>query len=179
MKKRLAVVRTLLVLAALSASGCGYSLAGRGSFLPEYIQTIGVPLFENRTAAFNAEQLLTDRVREEFIARGKYKVISDTTGADAILIGRITNIGLAPVSFTDQQQAARYELRVTASFEFRDVKMDRILWENTNLVFSQEYEISTTGTVDPTAFLGQEANAIERLATDFSKSVVTAILEAF
>jgi outer membrane lipopolysaccharide assembly protein LptE/RlpB len=160
-------------------AGCGYSLAGRGSFLPSYIQTIGVPLFENVTPAFNVEQPLTERVRAEFIGRGKYKVIPDNTGADAVLTGRITNIGLTPVSFTDQQQAARYELRVTAAFEFRDQRENRILWENPALVFVQEYEISTSAIVDPSAFLGQEANAIDRIATDFAKTVVTAIVEAF
>ena len=35
----------LLLLAVLAHAGCGYSLAGRGSFLPEYIKRIGVPLF--------------------------------------------------------------------------------------------------------------------------------------
>ena len=40
---RLAAVLGLL-LACLSLPGCGYSLAGRGSFLPEYIRTIGVPV---------------------------------------------------------------------------------------------------------------------------------------
>ena len=32
---------------------CGYSLAGRGSFLPAYIRVIGVPTFVNRTTLFN------------------------------------------------------------------------------------------------------------------------------
>jgi hypothetical protein len=31
------------------AVGCGYSLAGRGSFLPAYIKRIGVPQFTNNT----------------------------------------------------------------------------------------------------------------------------------
>ena len=47
-------VRVLVgaLLAALVNSGCGYSLAGQGSFLPDYIQTIGIPLFENTTTVF-------------------------------------------------------------------------------------------------------------------------------
>ena len=36
------------VAASLPLSGCGYALAGRGSFLPAYIQTIGIPQFGNR-----------------------------------------------------------------------------------------------------------------------------------
>ena len=163
----------------LAISGCGYSLAGRGSFLPSYITTIGVPLFENQTSAFNIDQLLTEKVREEFIGRGKYKVIPESTGADAVLVGRIVDLALVPVSFTDQQQAARYEMRLTASFEFRDQRANRILWENPSLVFHEEYEVSTTGAVDPSAFLGQETNALDRIGTDFAKSVVSAIVESF
>ena len=177
------ILRTGAVLAllagCLAAAGCGYALAGRGSFLPAYIQTIGVPVFENTTPVFTLEQVLTAKVRAEFIGRGKYKVVPDITGADAVLIGRITGVGLVPVSFTNEQQASRYEMRITAAFEFRDQRDNKILWENPSVVFSEEYEISTTGAVDPSAFLGQEANAVDRLATGFARSVVSAIVEAF
>ena len=60
----------VLGLALVSLSSCGYSLAGRGSFLPDYINTIGVPTFANQTSVFDVEQLLTQRVRAEFIGRG-------------------------------------------------------------------------------------------------------------
>ena len=43
-----------LLVGALTA-GCGYALAGRGSFLPDYVETIGIPLFENDTAFFEVE----------------------------------------------------------------------------------------------------------------------------
>ena len=33
----------LLALATSALSGCGYALAGRGSFLPERIKVIGIP----------------------------------------------------------------------------------------------------------------------------------------
>ena len=61
----------------LRLQGCGYSLAGRGSFLPDYIKTIGIPMFANRTAVFNLETQLTEKVRAEFIGRGKYKILPD------------------------------------------------------------------------------------------------------
>ena len=173
------LVVVLLVVAA-TTPGCGYALAGRGSFLPDYIETIGVPLFINQTPYFEVEQILTERVRNEFIGRGNYNVLPESAGADAVLIGRIVNVGLNPVSFTTQQQASRYEMRVTASFEFRDLREDEVLWENPALLFIEEYEVSTgSGVLDPQAFFGQSSNAVDRMATNFAKSVVTAILEAF
>ena len=58
-----------LLLVTVVTSGCGYTLAGQGSFLPEYVETIGVPLFENETTIFEVEQTLTEQVRSEFIGR--------------------------------------------------------------------------------------------------------------
>src|SRR6476659_4311966 len=75
----------LCVLVSAASAGCGYSLAGRGSFLPAYIKTIGVPTFGNRTNVFNVETLLTQKVRAEFIGRGKYTVLPQDTGVDALL----------------------------------------------------------------------------------------------
>ena len=47
---RRAALRLIPVAAAcVAAAGCGYSLADRDSFLPDYIRTLGVPMFGNRT----------------------------------------------------------------------------------------------------------------------------------
>jgi hypothetical protein len=169
-----------VAMATAFSAGCGYSLAGRGSFLPEYIQTIGVPLFVNNTTVFDVEQILTQRVRQEFIGRGKYRVVPETTNVDALLTGNVVAVTVAPTAFNDQQQATRYAVTVVMRFEFRDVQANKVLWENPWLVFRDEYELATIGAVaDANAFFGQESNAMERLATNFAKSVVSSILEAF
>jgi hypothetical protein len=171
----------LLVALATLSGGCGYSLAGRGAFLPDYIRIIGVPLFSNTTGVFDVEQVLTQRVRQEFIGRGKYRVVPDTTAVDALLTGTVTSISVAPSAFNDQQQATRYAFTLVMKFEFRDVRENKVLWENPSLVFREEYELAPTGggVLDANAFFGQESNAIERLANNFAKSVVSSILEAF
>jgi hypothetical protein len=172
------------VVAALAVvtmvQGCGYSLAGRGSFLPAYIQTIGVPLLENSTQVFELEQVLTQRLRAEFIGRGKYNVVPEAKGADAVLTGDIQSIAIAPTGFTDERQASRYTVTLSVRIEFRDVKTDKILWQDPALRFSEEYEVATVlSTTDVGAFFGQDTNALDRLATNFARSVVTAIMEAF
>jgi hypothetical protein len=169
-----------LLLLALATSGCGYSLAGRGAFLPDYIQTIGVPLFTNNTTVFDVEQDLTQRVRQEFIGRGKYRVVPDATGVDALLTGVVNSVTVAPSAFNEQQQATRYVVMVVMQFQFTDVRANKVIWENPSLVFRDEYDLASGSTVlDANAFFGQESNAIERLATNFAKSVVSSILEAF
>lgn len=178
MTRRPAVIA--LALAGVLTAACGYSLAGRGSFLPDYIQTIGVPQFVNTTPYYEVEQVFSEKVRTEFINRGNYKVLPERTGVDAILNGQIMAIQIAPASFTDEQQASRYVITVVSKIEFRDLKTNKVLWDNPQWVFREEYEASAgVDALDPNAFFAQDVNALERVATEFSKSVVSAILEAF
>ncbi len=164
----------------MSAS-CGYSLAGRGSFLPDSVQVIGIPNFGNRTPYLEVEQILTQRVRSEFIGRGKYKVLPQNTGVDAILLAEITNISIAPASFNEDQQASRYTISVVLSARLVESGTEKVLWQNPSQVFREEYALSTGGesVLDPAAFFGQSSNAVDRLAADFAEALVTAILEAF
>ena len=171
----------ILVLACAVCTGCGYALAGQGTFLPDYIQTIGVPLFENTTTVFEIEQSLTQQVRSEFIGRGRYRVVAAETGVDAVLNGTITEITITPATFTAGQQASQYIFTLRAAISFRDLTTDEVLWENPQLIFSDAYEVASgSGAfLDPSTFFGQQSNAVERIARDFAGTVVSSILEAF
>lgn len=180
LRRRLSVL-ALLAAAGAASSGCGYSLAGRGSFLPDYIETVAIPMFGNDTPVFDVEQLLTQEVRTAFISRGSYRVQTDEAGADATLVGTITSIRIAPASFSAAQQASRYVFTLQASIEFRDLTTDEVVWDDSQMVFSDEYEVASgTGDIaSVSTFFGQQANTVERLAVDFAATVVSSILEAF
>lgn len=170
----------LLVVVCGLLSGCGYTLAGQGSFLPEYIETVAIPTFDNDTAVFDVETMLTQEVRTAFIGRGSYRVQSDVSGADASLLGTITDIRIEPASFNADQQASRYIFTLEADIEFRDLTTDEVLWDDT-MEFSDTYEVAsgTGGVANVATFFGQRSNTVERLASDFATSVVSGILEAF
>ena len=183
LQRRLAAVAC--VVAALASNGCGYALAGRGNFLPSYIRTIGIPSFENHTSFFQMAQLVTDKVRTEFIGRGNYKIVPEATGADAVLVGAVTDVRILPTNFSAEQQASRYTITVTANIQLRDVAKDTVLWSNPAISIREEYDATSalssdpTAGVDPSTFFTQESNALERISNEFSRSVVSAILEAF
>ena len=160
--------------------GCGYSLAGRGSFLPADIKVIGVPLFKNNTTLFEFERRVTDKVRSELIGRGKYKVEPRADNVDAVLVGEITSFQLAPAASNEARLATRYVIVLAASIEFRTTRDNKVLWSNPSMQFREEYDVSTPAQgTDAAAFLGQDANALDRIATEFARSIVSAILEAF
>lgn len=169
-----------VILGVLCLPGCGYSLAGRGSFLPTYIKRVGIPMFVNNTTVFDVEKRITERVTSEFIGRGKYTVDDATTGVDAVLLGELSSITVAPATFTEERQASRYVLTVTAKIEFKDLKTDKVLWSNPAMQFREEYDVTNAASAtDPTAFFGENVNALERLASEFARSIVSSILEAF
>lgn len=173
--------RAFVGLLALGGSGCGYALAGRGSFLPSDIQVVGIPQLQNQSTFFNVEQVLTEKIRNEFIGRGKYRVVADGTGVDAALTGTVTSISVTPSGFTAQQLASRYLFTMSMRVEFTDLRTSRILWSNDALTFREEYELATRGStaLAGDSFLDQERSSFDRIATDVARSVVTAILEAF
>jgi Lipopolysaccharide-assembly len=172
--------RSVLVLAVLLAhTGCGYSLAGRGSFLPAYIQRIGVPQFENATTVFDLGRIVTERVRSEFIGRGKYTIVPEATGVDALLTGTINSVSLNPVAFNQQNQATRYALVLSASVEFKDLRANKVLWTNASMQYREEFTLDPTRATDTPGFLGQDVNARDRMANEFARALVSAILEAF
>jgi hypothetical protein len=175
-----AILCVLCALCGVFWSSCGYSLAGHGSFLPAYIKTIGVPTFVNRTVVFNLETLVSQKVRSEFIGRGKYQILPEATGVDALLNGEITAVTIQPASFSTTQLASRYAIMMTARIELRDVRENKVLWENPSVMFRQEYDATGGRTIiDPAAYFQQDTNALERISTEFARTIVSAILEAF
>jgi hypothetical protein len=170
---------TVVVIAAHTVA-CGYTLAGRGAFLPPEIRTVGIPEFTNATPYSDVERLFTDKIRTELIGRGKYKVLPQATGVDAVLRGAISSMTITPANFNQQQQATRFRISITTSIELVDLKTNKKLWENPSMMFREEYDLpADLQAGDPSAFFGQSSNALQRVATDFARTVISAILEAF
>ena len=174
--------RAACVLIALAiASGCGYSLAGRGNFLPDYIKVIAIPDFVNQSTAANIDVAVTKAAREEFQSRGgRYRIVVDEANADASLVGTILSVTPTPASFSAQGQASRYRISVIAKVEFVDRHENKTIWSNPAMQFSEEYDVTTSLTAnDVNAFFGQDANAMQRLAKSFARSLIASILENF
>ena len=165
---------------AIAASGCGYALAGRGSFLPSYIRTVGIPPIENRTTFYRTEQILTEKVRAEFIGRGKYRIVPDANGADAMLTAELASIIVQPAALAQGGLASRFLFTVVMRASFTDVRTSEVLWSNDQLVFREEYEFNNlSAAVEGATFLDTQGPAFDRISTDIARSIVTAIVEAF
>jgi hypothetical protein len=69
---------------------------------------------------------------------------------------------------------------MTGSVEFKDLQTNKILWTNPAMTYKEEFDVpASSNTLDPTTFFGQDANALDRLSSEFARALVSALLEAF
>ncbi len=165
----------LAFLVLLSSAQCGYNLVGRGSVLDPSIKTISIPAFVNRTTRVEIEQRLTQAVAEEFVSRGRLRLVTDPKQAEAILRGSIDTFTLTPVGF-EQGRATQYQISVTANIELVDHRNeDKVIWKNDQYRFVENYQVAP----DNANAFDQESRAIREIAVRFAESLVANLLEGF
>jgi outer membrane lipopolysaccharide assembly protein LptE/RlpB len=164
-----------IVCAAIALGGCGYHVGGRGSALPATWHTIAVPAFANKTHSYKLEQRLTGAVIHEFLARTSYHVVSEPTGADAVLHGEVTSIESVVATYDPTSQRATSMLITVKIKVWLEDSDQKEVYRNDGFVFRQLYEVST----DVASFFDEQSPALQRLSGDFARSLVSAILEKF
>jgi outer membrane lipopolysaccharide assembly protein LptE/RlpB len=161
---------------ALLLGGCGYHVAGTASRLPQSVQTIAIPAFENRMETYRIEQLLTQATVREFITRTKYHIVSkDDADADAVLKGTVLGSSIAPITFDSTTGRASSALvTVTMAVKLVD-RNGKVIYENPGYVFREQYQISR----ELSSFFQEEGPAVDRMSRDFARTLVSNVLEAF
>ena len=171
--KRAAFLLTILLLPL--TVGCGWRLVGTGSSLDPGIKTIAIPSFDSRLEIDELHTIMTSAVVNEFVRRGRHKIVAVPTEADAVLEGTIIRLAVRNTELDSAGRASRAELFVVTNLVFRDRNKDEIVWERQNFLFSQEFEVSASST----DYLEQDVQAMEELSAAFAASVVSSILEGF
>ena len=145
------------------------------SGLPKNIRKIAVPAFqtEARGLRYRVSSRFTEAVSREIIRRGNgLRVQGSTQGADAVVEGTVRDFSFAGVLLDREGRARVYEVTIIAAVTIRDLKENKILYDNQNFIFRDSFEFSE----DPRSFFNEEDPAVERIARAFSESVVSAIV---
>lgn len=177
-----AVALLLVLTVGLGSLGCGYTLVGRASAIPEDVQELYLAPFENRTRRAEVEQFIGQAVAEELVKRQRFRVVSEREEADAELRGAVAGFSVTPVTFDGQGRAQEYEVAIIASVLFQRVRLEaapdeppEVLWQNERYVFKETYELGAEGA----SFFDRENLAIEESAERFAETMVTDLLEGF
>jgi Lipopolysaccharide-assembly len=160
----------------LFATSCGYHTSAHGVRLPADMHIIYVPAFVNTTHTYHIEELLTAAVVRELRSRTNYRIVTTNDGsADATLSGTVLSTNIAPLTYDSQTGG------ISSSLVFVGIKVSlvtrtgKVLWDNPNLLFREQYQIANNGQ----NFFEEEGPALDRMAADFSQTLVSNMLEAY
>lgn len=157
-------IALILVSASLAITQCGiYSF--KGSTLPPHIKTVGVPLFEDRTAEFGIDRQITDIIIEAIREDNTMK-IADPGNSDALLHGIITNIREPIGQYDANESAADFRVNLTIQASFEDTHKREIRWEST---------FSDFGTYDNIETMREDAieEAVQKIAEDIINKTIS------
>lgn len=173
------VVRLALSIAALASTSCGYALVGRGVAVDPTIKRVGVPQFKDDTGKNGLAQRVTQKVVEELLKRGKWQVVPESTGVDALIDGELTAYTVVPVGFGNIGDGAtgskRYSITLTARVTYSKTGQKEPLWATDGFAERDDYDVGD----DPQAYLDREEQALDRLVVAFARKLVAEMLEAF
>ena len=92
----------------------------------------------------------------------------------------VDRVGLEHLSLDIAPDGIAADGLVVVALDGRPVRLRYSVRCDAQWVFREDYEASAAvDALDPNAFFGQEVNALDRVGTEFAKSVISAILEAF
>ncbi len=163
-----------LIFVAVSGFTECYKPVSR-SGLPKHIRTIAVPAFqfEAKGLRYRVETRFTDAVIREIIRRGGgIKVQGSLTGADAVLDGTIRDFSFSGVLLDSEGRARVYEVTIVTAVTIRDLRENKILYDNQNFIFRDSFEFSS----DPRSFFNEEDPAVERMARAFANAAISAFV---
>ena len=168
-----------LAVAGVLFTGCGYTLVGLASNIPEDIEKIFVEPLENSTQRAQVEQILTRAISDELLTRRRYEIVNTSAEADAILRGNVLSFTVRPVTFDVDGLANAFEVAISADMKFqrRPTGSDEgeVIWANSRYVFRQDYPLEE----EETAYVDRENIDIESTSEEFAKTLVTDLLEGF
>jgi outer membrane lipopolysaccharide assembly protein LptE/RlpB len=169
-------MKRLLCIALALSSGCGYHVAGKADLMPKNVKTIAILPFASATPRYKLARLLPADISQEFITRTKYNIVADPNQADAVLKGTLANFAVFQViSDPATGRATGAEIVVTIQYALTERSTGKVLYNQPSQEFRQRYEIST----DPQTYFDESGTAIERVAVDVARTIVTGILEKF
>jgi hypothetical protein len=166
----------LLAILAAFTSACGYHVGNNTQWMPKTVHTIAIPAFSNGTLRPKLARLLPEGITREFHTRTKYAIVADPNQADAVLNGTLASWSAFPIIFDTQSgRATGVEVAVTVQVTLTERATGKVLFTQPRLECRERYEIAA----DPQTYFDESGTAMERVARDASRTIVSAILEKF
>jgi outer membrane lipopolysaccharide assembly protein LptE/RlpB len=170
------LVYCLLTPAVCLLLSCGYHVAGHADLVPKTDHTIAIPAFTNITVRYKITDWLPEALSKEFIARTRYKIVSDPKQADMVLKGTVASYSSFPTTFNPAtNSASTAEVHVVMTISLEERATGKTLFTRPRLEVTDRYQIS----LDPTQYFEESDDALARASQVVARQVVSAILNNF
>ncbi|MFP4417049.1 MAG: LPS assembly lipoprotein LptE [Chitinispirillaceae bacterium] len=122
----------LVFFAGFWFAGCGiYTFSG--STLPQYLQTVDIPHFSNKSLQPDIAEQITEQVNSEVLESNLLRIVSET--GDATLQGAVLSYSNDPYTYESENvrdvDIEEYAVRIRVQIEFMDNVKDEPLYEGT------------------------------------------------
>ena len=159
------ILKSTIIMSLAILLNCGiYSF--KGSLAP-HLNTVAIPLFDNRTAEFGITEEMTDTMIEKFTQDGSLKNM-DKSSADVLVEGTIERINDGAGAFDANEQVQDLKIYVTVQIKCTDQVKRQVIWEE---------RITQFGSYDPAegpdARLDGISEAIEKISEEVLNKTVS------
>ena len=171
-----AALVAVVLMVGLAGNGCGYHVAGKGTQIPAEVKTIAVPAFRNETSRYKVEQVLTQAVVRELLARTRFRIQPEPAGSDAVLTGTVIQFWTTPILVDSSgRRTTAVSMAVRMRVKLTDQHTGKLLFQDPDFRFTETHEVSG----DAATYFEESGPAVERLGRSFAASLVSSLLEAF
>lgn len=150
---------------------------GTASYLPPEFQSLHVELFANQTARGDMDQRVAEALNLEWVRRGRFQLVDRADQADLVLSGTMTRLSIIAVSFDENGRATEYQMTLLTEVRLSDVRGEDpvLLWEDKGFSRRTSYAVDE----DAVDYFDRQREAMDELSREYSRALVSAVLEGF
>jgi hypothetical protein len=154
------------------AVGCGYTFGP--AIVPPLgvtLHTMAIDLMENATMEPQLGATLTQRLKGQFLASGRWRIVNHNQKPEALLTGRIVSLTQTPVAFDADSRAIEYRLEIHVDLALTRRADEAELWSASGLLGYADYYVNQD------VELSRESK--ERALDDASQQIADAVTQQF
>ncbi|MCH9656651.1 MAG: hypothetical protein K0U86_22565 [Planctomycetes bacterium] len=170
--KRFVVNLLLLSLLPINLSGCGYTVGN--SYQPD-VQTVYVPIFENKTFRRGFEYQLTEAVQQKIQSRTPFRLAKGVE-SDTKLTGTIKQINKNVLATTQNTDPRNLNLKFVVEVTWEDMRSGRILSQQQVPITADVVSLVSQASFAPE--VGQSLATATKTATDSLANQIVQLMEA-
>ncbi|MFK7778137.1 MAG: LPS assembly lipoprotein LptE [Gimesia sp.] len=170
--KRLVVNLLVLMLLSIHLTGCGYTVGN--SYQPD-VQTVYVPIFENKTFRRGFEYQLTEAVQQKIQSRTPFRLAKGVE-ADTKLTGTIKQINKSVLATTQDADPRNLNLQFVVEVTWEDMRSGKILSQQQVPITADVVSLVSAASFAPE--VGQSLATATKTATDSLANQIVQLMEA-